>query len=367
MPESSEAAESARRAVAPELPTGQRQVTLEQIGEVVRVRFQPVEAVGADEPFYLGRVMIAGRDEPVPVTLYERDGSQVLVRQVDPCDIDPPAVALFDGDEVRVMEAISHTGLHTNSEAGSTDGFLFAMRVVPVRVEGTTVYARTLRRGEVDDGRRVHLIPGGQLTFEEGSVVAELDHIDDQAEPTSSGYVPLTPVLWTWLSIGAHDEARTRFLLAAARRLDTANLLLIEVEERRGQLNQTELAGPAIRQNRFELVGCVEQAVISLGRGVDMVLKAKNQIRRDVPIPQVVADATEAVRHIRNAYEHIDDRAAGNVRGKPHPDALTIFDWERLLTENAIVYGNRRLELSEQVPALIAAMRQFFKSAAADG
>jgi len=128
-------------------------------------------------------------------------------------------------------------------------------------------------------------------------------------------------VLWTWLSIGTnHNEARTRFLLAAARRLDTANLLLIEVQERIGRLNQEGLAGPAIRQNLFELLGCVEQAVISLGRAVDMVLKTKAQIGPDVPIPQVVADAAEAVKDIRDAYEHIDERAAGNVWRKPHPD-----------------------------------------------
>lgn len=44
------------------------------------------------------------------------------------------------------MEAISHTSVHTNPEVGSTDGFMFHMRVVcPVRTEGTTIYARTLR------------------------------------------------------------------------------------------------------------------------------------------------------------------------------------------------------------------------------
>lgn len=299
---------------------------------------------------------------------YERKGAQVLVRQVDPCDIDPPPVALFDGDEVRVMEAISHTSLHTNTEVGSIDGFLFHMRVVPVRVEDSTVYVRTLGRDEVDDGRRVHVIPGGRIAFEPGSMVADLNHIDDQSKPTSSGHVPLTPVLWTWLSLGSgHDEARTRFLLAAARRLDTANLLLIEVEERRDQLSRHGVAGPAIRQHLFELIGYIEQAVISLGRALDMVFKTQRQIGRSVAISQVITDAASAVKDIRDAYEHIDERAAGNVWRKPHPDALTIFDWRHLLTDNLIVYGNHKLELSEQLPTLIAVMRQFFKSAAADG
>jgi hypothetical protein len=52
--------------------------------------------------------------------------------------------------------------------------------------------------------------------------------------------------------------------------------------------------------------------------------------------------------------------------GASHPDALTIFDWRRLLTDDTIVCGSNQLELAEQVPALIA-IRQSFKNAAADG
>jgi hypothetical protein len=38
------------------------------------------------------------------------------------------------------------------------------------------------------------------------------------------------------------------------------------------------MARPPIHQNLFELVGCVKQAVISLGRTVDMVFKVFGQI-----------------------------------------------------------------------------------------
>ena len=346
----------------------QPEVSWEHIGDAARLHIAPSGGADAELPVYVDTVGIASQEEPVRVTLYERGGNQVLVRQVDPCDVEPPPVALFDGDEVRVMEAISHTSLHTGSEVGNVTGFLFQMRVVPVRVEGTTVFARTLQHDEVDDGRRVHVVPGGQVTFEEGAIVAELEHIDSQSEPTTSGHRPLTPVLWTWLTIGTgHDETRTRFLLAAARRLDTANLLLIEVEELRDRLNREDLAGPAIRRNLFELIGFVEQMVISLGRAVDMVFKANTHIERVVPIPQAVVDASPSVKDIRDAYEHIDERAAGNVKMKPHPDALTIFDWRRLIVDNTVAYGDRQLELVEQVPALIASIRQFLKDVAADG
>ncbi len=96
MIESNEAAEPDHRTVTIELPPRQRQITPELTGDVMSISVPPMDGVGADEPVYLGMVMVKGQDEPVRVTLYERDGSQVLVRRVDPCDIDPPPVALFD-------------------------------------------------------------------------------------------------------------------------------------------------------------------------------------------------------------------------------------------------------------------------------
>jgi hypothetical protein len=350
-----------------EVPTDSPRAAIEQIGDRYRFRISPLPD-GTNPPVQIGVVGIPGQADPVRVVSYERNGPHVLVRQMDPCEAEPDPVDIFDGDELRVMTAISHTGLHTNSEVGSTDGFLFGIRVVPVRVEGNEVYARTLRRGEPDDGGRVHAIPGGQIEFEKGSMVVELDHIDDLAEATSSGYVPLTPVLASWLIIGeGQDGTRTRFLLSAARRLDTANLLRIEIQERTDRLNEEGLAGPEIRRNLFELVGLVELMVISLSRAVEMVGKTEDQIGRAVPIPKEVAEAADAVKYIRDSYEHIDERAAGNVWRKPHPDAVTIFDWRRLLTDDVITYGSHELDLANQVPGLIAAMRHFFKDAAADG
>jgi hypothetical protein len=358
-----------RQAAAPvDAPNATSRITVEGFGgDVLQFHISPLPD-GTNPPVQIGVLSVPSALDPVRVVLYERNGSKVLVRQMDPCDPEPDPVDIFDGDELRVMEAISHTGLHTNSEVGSIDGFLFGMRCVPVRVEGTTTYARTLRRGEPDDGRRVHAIPGGQIKFEEGALVAELDHIDDQAEATQSGYKPLTPVLATWLLLGhGHDETRTRFLLAAARRLDTANLLRIQIQQRTDRLSVEGLAGPEIRRNLFELVGMVEAMIIALGRATDMVGKTKDLINRRVPVPMAVIDAADAVKNIRDAYEHIDERATGNVWRKPHPDAVTIFDWQRLLSDDVITYGSHELDLEAQVPELIDAIRQFFMDAAADG
>ena len=108
-------------------------------------------------------------------------------------------------------------------------------------------------------------------------MVAELDAIDDSEQEATVGYAPLTPVLWTWLQLGTgRSEATVRYLLAAARRLDTAARLLGDVDELRATLKQKDLSGPALRRALFGLIGTVELAVIALGRSIDMVTRARS-------------------------------------------------------------------------------------------
>ncbi len=81
--------------------------------------------------------------------------------------------------------------------------------------------------------------------------------------------------------------------------------------------------------------------------------------------PRPLASKLTAVTQIRNAYEHIEDRAMGTERGA-HPDALTIFDYRDLLSNDRVSYGTYSLDLQAEVPALIAEARRFLKDVAAD-
>jgi hypothetical protein len=218
------------------------------------------------------------------VVLDGREGHRVFVRQADPGDGDPPRIPFYPGDELVVMTVVAGIGHHLTPDVGRVDDYLFGQRVVPVRRELGRVFARTLRRGEVDDGSRVHLRPGEQLVFEEGSVVAELEAIDDQQRAAATGYTPLTPVMWTWLKLaGGADEARSRYLLAATRRLDAAARLLDQLEGLRTELQRTDLAGPAIQRAWFELIGTVELSVVAFGRVVDMASRASAPRYRCLP------------------------------------------------------------------------------------
>ncbi len=318
-------------------------------------------------PRFLAYVQLEGSDKPVRVVLDGREGNQVFLRQADPADGDPSAVEIHQGEELVVMQAIAAIGHHLDDEVGSVGGFLYSTRVVPVRREHGQVFARTLSRDEPDTGQRVHVRPGETLAFEPGAIVAELDAIDDFERGEAEGYVPITPVLWTWLRFGSQLPAATvRYLLSAARRLDAAHVLLQDVEALRTRLNEQDLPGPALRQAVFRLVGAVELAVVALGRVIDMIIRARKLLGTAVPAPPTIAAKSSAITDIRHAYEHIEDRALGQVREKPDSRALTIFDQTKLLTDDVITYADHTLHLREEVPTLLAEARQFLKDIAAN-
>lgn len=314
---------------------------------------------------WLETVTLEGSDEPVRVVLEERRGNELILRQLDPGEPLPSRIPIFEGDNLVVMTAISHIGIHSTADVGAIADLVHSMRVVPVRREGTTVYARSLRLGESDNGARVHIRPGDNIAFEAGAVVAELDAIDAREDATESGYVPLAGVLSAWFHIGSEDWAPevVRYSLAAARRLDMANELLVDAFALEEEVDaEPRMPGPQVRRRLYKVLGCVELAVISLGRGIAMVLEFPSKFGISCEKSETLRSAQQALTAIRNAYEHIEDRALGTIRGTPSEDALTIFDYERLLREDVVVYGAHALDLSAEVPILLAEAREALKA-----
>jgi hypothetical protein len=54
--------------------------------------------------------------------------------------------------------------------------------------------------------------------------------------------------------------------------------------------------------------------VIALGRGCDMVARAPELLGSAATVPTSISSSQEALTAIRNAYEHIEDRALGQVK-----------------------------------------------------
>jgi len=321
------------------------------------------------EPHLLTHAQI-GDGQTVPVTLEERIGRQVWVRRLDVGEPLPATpIVVEHGDIVVPFVPIHSTGINTTPTVGDRTGFVIGVPVIEVRRDddAKVVFARTWRLAEPKPARRLRLPFGYQLTIGPGDLTLELEWIDQMFPMGEDGYAPLANTIWTWMAIGPgpDTEVLTRYLLAAARRLDAAHRSFQRIRQRLDEFDPDD-PGPVTRLAIFEIVGDIETTIITLSRAVDMAMQVANLATITTPIPASLAAVSGSLRKIRNAYEHIEDRAQGNINRKPSPEqALTIFDWTTLFNEGAITYAGERLELSD-VPVVLLDTRGFLKAAASE-
>jgi hypothetical protein len=254
--------------------------------------------------------------------------------------------------------------MNMTPEVGANDS-LVAVRVVPAGRDGTKVYGRTLKPGEVDLDTPVTYDPyaGEELHFRPGSVQITIQDVDRMAKPGPDGYATISNTVWTWLITTSTpaDPALFRFLLAASRRLDTAHSLYTQVEAALGSISGPY---PHQREQAFAALGLSEVLCVSLSRAVDMLQKIPAQFSINLPLPATITGKALPLRDVRNAFEHIEERALGNVWGKPDANALSIFDQTDLLTRGALTYASHSLDLrSEVLPMLVDARRAAFETA----
>ena len=308
-------------------------------------------------------------EEQVRVVLEERIGRFLWVRPLDEGEIEPPGpISVQPGEVVVPYTPIHSTSIHTSPTVGDTTGFILGIPVVEVRRDDALrkVWIRTVRISEPEPPGRVRWPWGYDLTIEPGDIALEIERIDRLFPPDEDGYVPLTNTIWTWFNIGPApgSEMLTRYVLAAARRLDAAHRQFQRVRKELDDFDPVA-PGPLARRTTFEIVGQVETAVVALSRAVDMSRNLVSLVPIPVSVPENVTDKSKALTELRNAYEHIEDRAKGQVWGKPDPQALTIFDWSSLFESGTITYGGHSLVLDE-VQELILDTRAFLVRAASE-
>lgn len=255
-------------------------------------------------------------------------------------------------------QSITHVGFHLTSEVGANDA-LFKVRVVPVKRRGTIVFGRTLAHDEVDSGEAILLYPGDNLRFAAGSMSVSIEHIDGYSEPGPDGYAPVSNTICTWLQFGpTPDPALFRLLFATARRLDTAHALCTAVLEAvEDRLDESLIEA---RARIFEALGYAELMCVAFNRAIVMIDSLRVNFGIEITVPETVQTILVPLRELRHAFEHIDERAYGRVRGKSTQEALSIFDQEHL-PEGKLRYGDHVLDLrTEVVPALVECRRFVF-------
>ena len=244
------------------------------------------------------------------------------------------------------MKPITYISLNLTGEVGADDS-LIAVRVVPNGRDGNTVFGRTLNADEKDDGNGIELCPGEQLVFRPGDIELSLDDVDNRSPQLQTGYKPIANTIWTWFqAFGWPREYLFRYLFATARRLDTAHALCCAV----AQACRTPEDEPFLksRSRWFEALGYAELACIALNRGIAMAVECPNKFGIEVETPKIIENMLPTSKAIRDAFEHIDERAVGKVRRIQDSESLSIFSQPDLVSEGVIRYKTTAVWLTER-------------------
>jgi len=184
---------------------------------------------------------------------------------------------------------------------------------------------------------------------------------EEPARP--DGYRPIARQVWAWgMLVGVPSSEKTLLVLTAARRLDIAHS---QFERLRSSLEKFESANPGSpdsQRRAFVLISEAELAIVSLHVAIKVARKLASDLRSPT-FPAFVEERWQAVREIRHAYEHIDERAAGKVRRKDHPDALSAFDHQSLVPERRIRYADYSFGVDAEATQTIIETRDFLVAA----
>ncbi len=241
--------------------------------------------------------------------------------------------------------------------------FLTSARLVPVRREGKKVYARTLRLWEEDTGEVVHLETGDQLIIEPGELVVDSRAIDAQSVPGAGGYAPVANTVWTWYHITGVEPGFFLFFFSLARRIDAAHSLwVLAIQERENARGEGAILR---RAGYFNSLASTEVAIIALHRGFAMAQSLIDEFCPDLEVPDSVKRIREAVKEMRDAFEHIDERSKAKVgmSGKFDPESLSIFDQPDFIETSVLTYKNHSINFELDVLAALLDCRQLIMTA----
>jgi len=299
-----------------------------------------------------------------------REGSIIFVRSLGEKEVDTGKTLKFDPELEKLV--VTQPVYCVILEIGSKDDILTWARVVPDGRDGSTVYGRTLHSDELDTGLAPQLRPGDKFEFPAGSLSFSVDSVDvSAATKFEDGYASIANTVWTWWSVYSTLNGKVlpddvhRFLLSAARRLDASHEVFSLIHSKLEELDKIEYS---IRQRNliFEIMGLVEIAIVAMNRALQMAFQIHERYSLTIHFPDSVKNKLPVLKKIRDAYEHIEDRALGLVRGKPHIDAVSIFDYERLFKEGIATYGNYELDIYKEAIQLLIDTRQYLKEATSE-
>lgn len=244
---------------------------------------------------------------------------------------------------------------------GPDDELLLLGRLVPAGSDETTVFARSLRPGEEDSGEGVHVPAGKRLMIRPGDLSFSSDEIDARSPTGRGGYAPVADTLWTWYRIvGAKDQSLLLMLLAAARRLDATHVFWSATMDALEE--SAALAGIERRSTLFRALAMAEVTVISLSRGVQMLYRLEEKFGLGLQMPEEIDSLRATLRRLRNALEHIDDRAMGDAKDGTAASAMSIFFQPDFVDQGVLTYAGGSMSFTVDVPVALGHCRKVITS-----
>ena len=244
---------------------------------------------------------------------------------------------------------------------GPDNEILYVGRVVPAGSDKDTVFARSLRPGE-DAPREVVNVPAGKkLVFRAGDLSFSSDEIDARSLKGRGGYAPVSDTIWTWYRmVGAEDQSLLMLLLATARRLDATHVFWSATMD---ALEQSRtLAGIERRSTLFRALAMAEVTVISLSRAVEMLYRLEEEFQLGLQIPEKIRSFRKTLRRMRNALEHIDDRALGEAKDGTADSAMSIFIQPHFVDKGMLIYAGEGVLFTTGVPIALGQCREVIMS-----
>ena len=90
-----------------------------------------------------------------------------------------------------------------------------------------------------------------------------------------------------------------------------------------------------------------------------MIINAGEKIQVRTAVDSDLKNLGERATAIRDAFEHIDERAFGKARRQTSTDALSIFNQADLVTDRVLRYAHHSLSLPLDVLPNLVKARQF--------
>lgn len=175
---------------------------------------------------------------------------------------------------------------------------------------------------------------------------------------TRSTGAPLAVAPDTWFTVET-----------AARRLDSARRQFDRARARLASLTPLLIAHPNTTPEAAAVQGDLEMAVTALYRAIVLAEQFRDMVQSTLALPTALEEKKEAIKDLRDAFEHPEERARGRVRETNakgrlqtihNPDrAWQIFDFGAMLSRHVLAYGGLTLTLGLALDALLDALDQF--------